>query len=102
MDYEPLKPQYSRDGMVRRVIWRNEDIAVAETIFNNRIINYETWVISKNKAYSMAGKDFPPSESPPSTSQWGRTGFTYHSLAAAMQKANQLTSRHNEHKETAQ
>ena len=88
--YMAIGDIYTKHGMPRQVIWRDEHYAIAEVHGCGRVINYEAWIIQRHEAYEIGGKRIEAGEHAPSTSQWGRLGFTVPTEADAMAKVKAL------------
>jgi hypothetical protein len=58
--------------------------------FKEQTFHYETIVIKSHNGYAFAGVEVGPSEIYPSSSSWGRLGFTFNSYERAEEKLEQL------------
>jgi hypothetical protein len=82
-----LPINFKRDGMDCRVLSRTEFTALIELSKPGwKAKAYEVIKISKNKAWSRFGKDFPESESLPSSNTWGKNGWSYNNIKDATKK----------------
>ena len=88
--YITVGHKITKDGLARLVIWRDDTYAIAEVHACGRVINHEVWIIQKHGAYEIGGKRIEAGEHAPSTSQWGRLGFTVPTEADAMAKVKAL------------
>lgn len=54
---------------------------------------YEVVVVQRHEAYEIGGTKVEAAETMPSTSQWGRFGFTYRDEASAKKRFDELLKR---------
>ena len=54
---------------------------------------FEVVIVQRHDGYSIAGNDVAPAECMPSTSQWGKRGFTFRDRAAAEARFDALVKR---------
>ena len=88
--YMAIGDIYTKHGMPRQVIWRDEHYAIAEVHGCGRVINYEAWIIQRHDAYEIGGKTIDAGECPPATSMWGRKGWTHTTEQQASDKIEAL------------
>lgn len=84
-----LRPEYHKVGMNQRVIWRNNDLALAEVTSKLRGSTgkgYEVWKIQRGVEREIAGVKVPASEFPPSSCAWGRQGWSFVKLENAIEQ----------------
>ena len=87
---KPLKDEYVKDGLLRRVLWRDGDIAIASVHIAEKTVGYEVWRVGSHEGYVIAGSVIEAAETPPPTSEWGRMGWSYDKLEDARKKAEEL------------
>ena len=76
MHYKLLKTEFESKGFKFKQIERNGDAA----IYLKTKGNWKGWEvikISRHNGYTLGGSIIEPSETYPSSSMWGQSGFTY-------------------------
>jgi len=72
-----LRPEYHKHGLVQRVVWREGEMAIAEVCLKSgRETGHEVWVVHQGGERVIGGVTVPASEFPPSSGEWGRTGWS--------------------------
>lgn len=66
-------------------IKRVEDVALFEKK-GGAFTSYEVVIVQRHNGFVIAGNVVPPGESMPSTSQWGKSGWTCRTLTEAATK----------------
>ena len=88
-----LEKEFKSHGYNFKQVIREKDIAVYfKTKLNTEIENWEVIKVQSHNGYAIAGLDFPPSETFPSSSAWGNLGWSYQTREEAMEKFNKLLS----------
>ena len=80
--------QYTKHGITRKVIRRQENIAIAASPRD-----YEVIIVQSHDGRVIADKECPAAEYPPSSEQWGQKGWTYRTIDEAIQKYNELVAK---------
>jgi hypothetical protein len=93
----PLKSEYVKDGILRRVLLRQEDVCIAGAFLSRASdatpYNYEVWMVQTGADRVIGGQTVLASEFPPSSSEWGRKGWTFDTLEKAQAKASELLAK---------
>ena len=92
---KPLKDEYVKDGLLRRVCRREGDVAIASVLLGEKIVGFEVWRIGSHDGYEIAGNVIEAAETPPPTSEWGRMGWSYDNWRDAYKKLKELNERDN-------
>jgi hypothetical protein len=104
----PLAKEIKRAGLLYREIYRKRDVAVYCAKGKGDRIEFELVKIQILPAEEIGEKSYPAREGFPSTSEWGESGWTFTNnshhdpLAAAMDKATQITGRGKPHPEATE
>jgi hypothetical protein len=93
IEYKPLKTAFRSKGFDYRQIERKGDIAMFEQTKPGLSGKwFEVVVVQRHDGYELGGKPVEPAESMPSSSQWGKKGFTFRTQEAAERKFQQLSA----------
>lgn len=84
-----IEPQFRHNQFDYRQLTRIGDVAIYEQT-KGKIRAFEVVRIGRHNGFSVAGKTFPPSETYPSSEQWGQKGWTYTDLESARAKLQSL------------
>lgn len=90
-----MKENFIKNGFCHELLRREGNIAIYKRFKKEHSSpHYEVIKITPHNGYTIAGKNFPPGESYPSSSEWGTKGFTYYCANEAESKFNQLKGEH--------
>lgn len=92
--------QYRHKNVEYTIEERDGDIAIAYGVdINHKAESWEVIIIKSHNGRSFVRDgeviDCPPSEYPPSVSEWGRYGWSYTNRKAAKEKYNKLINEKN-------
>jgi hypothetical protein len=90
IEHKPLKESFSKYGFDYKMIKRTKKKAIFEQSKRNRVFSYEVITVSKHNGFTLGDVYIEPSETYPSTSEWGSKGFTYKTLEEAERKYREL------------
>lgn len=90
MDYKPVKEKFMKDGFTHTLLKRKGDVAIYEQRKTKNTIRYEVIIINRHNGYNLGDTYIEPSETYPSTSEWGIRGWTYVDLTNAEEKFKSL------------
>jgi hypothetical protein len=90
IEHKPLKESFSKYGFDFKMIKRTKKKAIFEQSVKDKVFAYETILVSRHNGFSLAGNYIEPSETYPSSSEWGTKGFTYKTLEEAEEKYKEL------------
>jgi hypothetical protein len=89
--HKPLPTAFKAKGFDYEQVRREGDIAMFEqTKPGLRGTWFEVVVVQRHDGYTIAGRYVAPAESMPSTSTWGRLGWTCSDRATAEKRFNAL------------
>ena len=90
-----LKVEYHKDGMIQRVVWRNDKYAIASVhaSADSPAVGYEVWVIQSAGERVIASATVEAGEYTPSAASWGVKGWTVANYAVACSKVAELMAR---------
>lgn len=89
--YRPLKTAFRSKGFDYRQIERKGDVALfAQTKPGLLHTWYEVVVVQRHDEYEIGGAKVEAAETMPSTSQWGRLGWTYRDEKSAKVRFDEL------------
>ena len=89
-EHKPLKESFAKYGFDFKMIKRTKKKAIFEQSIKDKVFAYEVILVSRHNGFSLAGNYIEPSETYPSTSEWGVKGFTYKTLEEAELKYKEL------------
>lgn len=90
-----LPNEFRKDGFDFNLVRRRGSIAIySKTKPDHAEPSYEVGLIRSNPARIAFGKEFPASESWPSSEEWGIRAWTYGSLAGALHRFGMLEEAH--------
>ena len=90
MNHKLLDKEFTKKGFTFKEIKRDGDVAIYEKISKHGCSHYEVISIGRHNGYTLGGVDIEPSETYPSDSMWGLTGFTYTTLKEAEARMNTI------------
>lgn len=90
IEHKPLKETFAKYGFDFKMVKRTKKKAIFEQSKRNKVFAYEVILISKHNGFSLADVYIEPSETYPSTSEWGTKGFTFKTLEEAEEKYREL------------
>lgn len=91
--YKPLPKEFHRDGFQYRQIAREGNAAIYEQTWNgcpNPSVSYEVIRIRRREGFQISGRFVEPSEFYPSSTEWGKYGFTFTDREAAFAKLREI------------
>lgn len=93
IEYKPLKTAFRSKGFDYRQIERKGDVAMFEQTKHGLSGKwFEVVIVQRHDAYEIGGVMVAAAETMPSTSQWGKKGFTFRTQEAAERKFQQLSA----------
>jgi len=90
IEHKPLKESFYKNGFDFKMIKRTKKKAIFEQSIKNKVYAYETILVSRHNGFSLGDAYIEPSETYPSTSEWGVKGFTFKTLEEAEEKYKTL------------
>jgi hypothetical protein len=90
MNYKLIKEKFIKDGYTHTLLKRKSDVAIYEQRKNKNNIRYEVVIINRHNGYNLGDTYIEPSETYPSTSEWGLRGWTFVDLTKAEEKFKSL------------
>jgi hypothetical protein len=90
IEHKPLKESFAKYGFDFKMIKRTKKKAIFSQSKGNKVFAYETILVSRHNGFSLADVYIEPSETYPSTSEWGVKGFTFKTLEEAEEKYKTL------------
>lgn len=94
--YKPLRTSFRSKGFDYRQIERVGDVAMFEqTKPGLSEPRYEVVIVQRHDAYEIGGAKVEAAETMPSTSAWGRLGWTYRDPKEARMRFDELVKRTN-------
>ena len=92
--YKPLKTSFRSKGFDYRQLGRTGDVALFEqTKPELSEPRYEVVVVQRHEAYELGGRTIEAAETMPSTSSWGRFGWTYRDPKEAQKRFDELVKK---------
>jgi hypothetical protein len=89
--YRPLPMTFRSKGFDYKQTQRVGDVAMFEQTKPTLSRTwYEIVLVQRHQGYQIGGVDVLPAETMPSTSQWGRLGFTYRDPKEAQRRFDEL------------
>lgn len=91
--YKPLPKEFHRDGFQYRQIAREGSAAIYEQTWKgcpNPSVSYEVIRIRRREGFQISGRFVEPSEFYPSSTEWGKYGFTFTDREAAFAKLREI------------
>lgn len=93
IEYKPLKTAFRSKGFDYRQVKRHGDVAIFEQTKPGIVGQwFEVIIVQRHDGYELGGKTVEPAESMPSSSQWGKKGFTFRTQEEAERKFQQLST----------
>jgi hypothetical protein len=92
--YRPLRTSFRSKGFDYRQIERKDDVAMFEQTkpeLSGRW--YEVVMVQRHETYEIGGRTIEAAETMPSTSQWGRLGWTYRDPKEARSRFDELVKK---------
>jgi hypothetical protein len=90
IEHKPLKESFYKNGFDFKMIKRTKKKAIFEQSIKNKVYAYETILVSRHNGFSLGDAYIEPSETYPSTSEWGVKGFTFKTIEEAEEKYKML------------
>ena len=93
-NYKPLKTLFQRGEFNYKQIAREKDVAVFEQIWrgcSEPTVCWEVAVIRRHNGKTIKGHWVAPSEFYPSSSEWGKYGFTFTNKDEAFAKLREIS-----------
>jgi len=84
-----LEKKFTNKGFSFKQIIREDNVAIYEQKLidnENPTPRYEVIIIKSHNGYEINGTKFPPSEMYPSSTQWGKNGWTCLDMQAAQKR----------------
>ena len=94
--YTPLEQQFQRGGFDHKQIVRQGDAAIYSQTWpgsSEPVVAFEVVCIRRHNGKEIKGQSFEPSEFYPSSTDWGKYGFTFTDNDAAFAKLRELSQR---------
>lgn len=94
---ELLSTEYKKYGYTFKQVDRQGDVAIysQSNEDRNEPIAYIVFIVQKQEASTIYGRDYPPKETTPGNSLWGQYAYTCHTLNRAEIRMKQLQERVN-------
>jgi hypothetical protein len=99
--YDSLERHFQRGGFNYKLITREKDVAIYSQTWRNcsePSVAFEVVCIRRHNGKEIKGQWFEPSELYPSSTEWGKYGFTFTDRDAAFAKLRELSRRTNRSK----
>ena len=92
---ESLPLEYKKYGYTHKQVDRHGDVAIYSQFGDNKDIPlvYIVFLIFKQEASNIYGRDYPAKEIVPGNSYWGQYAFTCYTLERARIRADELKKR---------
>lgn len=84
-----LDTSFTHNGFRHEQVVRRGRLAVFRRTKGNQE-HFETVRIQSHKGFKIAGKEFPPAETYPSSEMWGLNGWTFSDALKAREKMDDL------------
>jgi hypothetical protein len=91
--YKPLDPHFQRGEFNYKQIVREKEVAIFEQTWrgcSQPSVSWEVVVIRRHNGKTIKGHLVAPSEFYPSSTEWGKYGFTFSDKDAAFAKLREL------------
>jgi hypothetical protein len=85
-----LATEFKKSGFDFKQVRRLGDVAIYSKRKGSADLGFEVIKISHHNGYTIAGNFIPPSETYPSSEQWGTNGFTCDDEQSAIARADKL------------
>ena len=92
---EILPIEYKKYGYTFKQVQRQGDVAIysQSNEDRNEPIAFIVFIVQKQEASNIYGRDYPPKETTPGNSFWGQYAYTCHTLQRAEIRMKQLQER---------
>jgi hypothetical protein len=94
---ETLPIEYKKYGYAFKEVERHGDAAIysQSNEDRNEPIAFIVFIVQKQEASNIYGRDYPAKETTPGNSLWGQYAYTCHSLERAHIRMNEFIARSN-------